>query len=145
MNHRHAKRGPQAHREDPVRGLPDGGQVKRRVVIESPLKADTPEGYARNRRYAIACWHHSRSLGESPFASHIFIAQPDLLDDADPEQRADGIEIGLTWAAVAELAAVYCDLGISSGMEQGILRHIANAVPCEERRLPPELLAKVLG
>lgn len=114
----------------------------RRVVIESPLKGANAEEYARNRRYAIACWHDSRLRGEAPYASHIFIAQPGLLDDTIPEERESGIAIGLEWAAAAELRAFYVDLGMSEGMQRS---KAAAKQPTETRRLPPDVLREVLA
>ena len=117
------------------------------VVIESPLRGETgtPEEYARNRRYAIACWHDSRERGEAPYASHIFIAQPDLLDDTIPEQREQGIAIGLAWGEAAVLRAVYVDFGVSSGMQQGITAAALLRQTVERRTLPADVLARVLA
>ena len=103
----------------------------KRTIIESPLKGD----YEKNRAYAIRCWHDSRKRGEAPYASHLYIAQPDLLDDTDPEQRRQGMEIGFAWGEAAELVAVYTDLGISEGMALGIARHESNGVPVEYRKI----------
>jgi hypothetical protein len=41
----------------------------KRVVIESPFAAETPEGEERNLRYLRACMHHSITHDEAPFAS----------------------------------------------------------------------------
>jgi hypothetical protein len=60
----------------------------KRVVIESPLSGD----FARNKRYALWCAYHCRTLGEAAYASHLFFTQ--FLDDEDPESRTFGIEAG---------------------------------------------------
>src|SRR5690606_9677942 len=84
----------------------------RRVVIESPYAGDVE----RNVRYARACLLDSLRRGEAPIASHLLY--PQVLDDADEEERALGIGVGLIWAKQADAAIFYCDLGFSPGMHQ---------------------------
>ena len=86
------------------------------VIIESPYQGDI----APHVEYARACIRHSLYLGESPIASHLLYTQPGVLIDAVPHLRRLGIEAGLAWVRVAELMAVYEDLGISSGMQDAI-------------------------
>ena len=105
----------------------------KRVVIESPLRADTPEGYERNRRYARACMRDSLRRGEAPFASHLLYAQRGVLDDELEDQREQGIRAGFAWGAVAELCAVYTDLGVSEGMARGVA---VSKIPVEHRSIP---------
>lgn len=88
------------------------------VVIESPLAGDVD----RNILYAKAAMRDSLARGEAPYASHLLFAQPGILDDLVPGEREIGIEAGLAWGSVAELTAVYADLGISHGMQRGIDR-----------------------
>ena len=102
-----------------------------RVIIESPLAGD----YEANRDYAKRCVLDSLKRGESPLASHLLYDQPGILDDTKPEQRELGIEAGLAWSAVADLAAVYVDLGISPGMKRGIERHKQNGLRIELRSI----------
>lgn len=102
------------------------------VIVESPLAGDV----TRNLRYARAAVRDCLTRGESPIASHICYTQPGVLDDALPAERELGITAGLAWSRVAELVAVYTDLGISSGMRRGIAVHQANGVPVEYRTLP---------
>lgn len=92
----------------------------KRVVIESPFAADTPEGIERNQRYLRAAMADCLKLGEAPFASHGLYTQPGVLDDTIPEQRDLGIRAGFAWRDVADLTVVYRDLGITSGMRHGI-------------------------
>ena len=87
------------------------------VVIESPYAGDVE----RNVAYAKACMRDSLERGEAPFASHLLYAQEGILDDAVPRERTQGIMAGLAWAQCASLTAVYSDLGLTPGMEQGIL------------------------
>lgn len=89
-----------------------------KVIIESPFAGDIE----KNIEYARACMRDSILRGEAPIASHILYTQPGILDDDDPAERALGIEIGLQWGELAELTAVYTDLGVTEGMEQGIER-----------------------
>jgi hypothetical protein len=86
------------------------------VVIESPYAGDVD----RNLRYLRACMADSLARGEAPFASHGLYTQPGVLDDDVPNERDKGIRAGFAWAEVAELRAVYTDLGISEGMKLGI-------------------------
>jgi hypothetical protein len=105
-----------------------------RVVIESPLRGSVPAwvplwlaplaerfGRWRNRQYARACMLDSLRRHEAPYASHLLMDQPGILDDAIEEQRGWGIDVGVRWGEAGDLRAVYCDRGISGGMEQGVL------------------------
>ena len=109
----------------------------KRTVIESPLAGD----FARNLRYARLCAIDCVRRGESPYASHLFFTQ--FLNDASPEDRALGMRAALAWYDVADLAAVYRDLGISGGMSAGLERHRTNGIPIEYRNLPPDLYAEL--
>tara|TARA_R110000868_G_scaffold384138_1_gene651515 strand:- start:88 stop:420 length:333 start_codon:yes stop_codon:yes gene_type:complete len=82
----------------------------KRVVIESPYAGDVE----KNKAYARACVLDCLSRGEAPIASHLLLTQ--VLDDADPEQRAAGIAAGVAWHVVADLVAFYVDHGWSPGM-----------------------------
>jgi hypothetical protein len=89
-----------------------------RVIIESPFHGDTDaeaELYACYARRALA---DSLKRGEAPFASHMLYTQ--VLDDAQPEERSNGIAAGLEWGRVADVTVVYKDYGVSSGMHVGI-------------------------
>lgn len=97
--------------------MSEGIELKR-VIIESPYAGDID----RNVAYARACMRDSILLGEAPIASHLLYTQEGILNDDDPAERALGIELGLAWGRLAQLTAVYTDLGISRGMEFGIQR-----------------------
>jgi len=92
----------------------------RRVVVESPYSAPTPEGIARHVEYARACLRDCIQRGEAPIASHLLLTQPGVLDDADPVQRHAGMMAGWAWIEHADAVVVYIDLGISDGMMDGI-------------------------
>lgn len=86
-----------------------------RVIIESPYAGDIE----RNVRYARACMADSLRRGEAPFASHLLYTQPGILRDEVLGERDLGIAAGFAWGDVAELVAIYDDLGISKGMGEG--------------------------
>lgn len=105
----------------------------RLVAIESPLRGRVPRwcptwlapaierwGRWRNRWYARQCMLDSLARGEAPYASHLLFDQPGLLDDANPDHRAAGMQSGACWGHMAEARAVYCDRGISDGMRWGV-------------------------
>jgi hypothetical protein len=82
------------------------------VMVESPYRGLTTaeaEGYAE-----AACWD-CMERGEAPFASHLLYTR--FLDDKDPKQRELGMIFGRAWIKIADLMAVYEDLGISAGMK----------------------------
>jgi len=101
----------------------------KRVIIESPYAGDIK----RNEIYVKACIRDSLSRGEAPFASHLFYTQ--ILDDAAPDERNLGMKAGWTWMEVADLVAVYKDLGVSPGMRSGIDRSMLLKIPIEFRYL----------
>lgn len=102
----------------------------RRVIIESPYAGDVE----RNLRYARAAMLDCLGRGEAPYASHLLY--PQVLDDTLSGDRAAGIRAGLEWGGVADLIAVYTDLGISEGMRLGIKRHEENGRYIVYRHLP---------
>lgn len=106
------------------------------VVVESPFMAPTPEGLERNLAYARAALRDCLLRGEAPFASHLLYTQPGVLDDADPDERALGIEAGLALVDEVDKTVVYADLGVSRGMEMGIERARSRGRPVEFRSLP---------
>ena len=89
----------------------------RRVVVESPFAATTAEKRDQNIRYAQRALLDSLKRGEAPIASHLLHTQ--VLDDEQPADRDLGIAAGLAWTPVADVAAFYCDLGMSTGMRDG--------------------------
>lgn len=103
----------------------------KRVVIESPYAGDVE----KNLRYLRAAMRDCCLRGESPYASHGLLTQDGVLDDADPEQRKLGIELGFLWREVADATVVYTDLGFSSGMNYGIEHAVKAGRPIEYRTL----------
>ena len=90
----------------------------------------------RNLRYARACMKDSLLRGEAPFVSHLLYTQKGVLDDTIPEQRKHGIEAGWAWRDAAQKTVCYTDLGISPGMEGGLLDATNKGRPIEMRSLP---------
>jgi hypothetical protein len=107
----------------------------RRVILESPYAGDV----AMNLAYCRAAMADCLRRGEAPFASHALYTQPGVLDDAIPEERALGIDAGLTWGGVADATVVYTDRGVTSGMRQGVDRAREHGRPVEFRTLPEDL------
>lgn len=107
----------------------------RRVVVESPYSAPTPEGIERHVEYARACLRDCIRRGEAPIASHLLLTQPGVLDDADPLERETGMRAGWAWIDQADAVVVYEDLGVSSGMRGGMATALTRGVRVELRRL----------
>jgi hypothetical protein len=101
----------------------------KRVCIESPLRGEV----AHNVRYADACMLDALRRGEAPFAGHLLY--PRVLDDDRPEHRGLGIDCHMAWMRMAQLVAVYEDLGISEGMRQATIAAQAMGVPLAFRKL----------
>jgi hypothetical protein len=101
----------------------------KRVIIESPYAGDIDN----NVSYARLCLKDSLMRGEAPIASHLLHTQ--VLDDTIKEEREMGIKAGLEWLRVAELMAVYVDLGISKGMKSAIIGALIWGVQIEYRNI----------
>lgn len=107
----------------------------RRVIVESPFKADTPEGINANIAYARACVRDCLLRGEAPIASHLLHTQDGILRDDVPEERELGINAGLAWQTQADAVVVFTDRGISGGMALAIDRAKLYNIPIEYRSL----------
>jgi hypothetical protein len=108
----------------------------KRVLIESPFAAPTPEQHAEHIRYARACLKDSLQKNEAPLASHLLYTQPGVLDDTIPHERQWGIDAGVEWYKVAEACIVYTDCGISKGMQYGIAKAKELGISVEYRTVP---------
>ena len=109
----------------------DGLRAVTRVVVESPFAGDTE----RHIRYARRAVRDSLLRGEAPIASHLLHTQPGILDDDDHAQRGMGLMAGWAWIGSANLLAVYADLGISAGMQDGVELASRFGVPIEFRTI----------
>lgn len=108
----------------------------RLVIIESPFAGDTEA----NQRYARAALRDCLKRGEAPLASHLLYTQPGVLDDTDPSERELGINAGLAWGRGASATVVYTDLGMSSGMREGIRRAATEGRRVEYRSMRGDAL-----
>lgn len=113
--------------------------------MESPFAGKDEKQIERNLKYARACMRDCFLRGEAPFASHLLYTQEGILDDKVPEERKLGIDAGLLWGMGAKKTVVYTDLGITKGMRYGINKAKDAMRPFKLRKLPPEVLAEVLG
>jgi hypothetical protein len=100
-----------------------------RVIIESPYKGDL----IANKEYLLRCMADCFRRGEAPFASHFFYTE--VLDDSVQIERELGMAAGFEWMQTADIVAVYSDLGISSGMKEGIKHARQFGVPVKYRSL----------
>lgn len=103
----------------------------KRVIIESPYAGDVEANVA----YARSAMRDSLNRGEAPIASHLLYTQPGILRDDMPDERQHGIDAGLAWRAVAELAVFYVDRGWSSGMLAAREIYERERFPFEERSI----------
>lgn len=101
------------------------------VILESPYAGDVRENVAYARRAML----DSLSRGEAPIASHLLY--PQALDDLIPGERRLGIEAGLAWRRVADLAVFYEDRGWSPGMLAARELYDREGKRYEVRRLSP--------
>ncbi len=109
---------------------------QRLVILESPYAPTQSHSLETHLAYARAALADSLRRGEAPIASHLLYTQPGVLDDTVPDERALGIAAGLAWGRVADLTAVYSDLGLSKGMLAGIERAKEDGRPLDVRTLP---------
>lgn len=103
------------------------------VYIASPHRAATPEARRLNAAYAQACVADSLSRGEAPFAPHLHYAA--ILDDSDDSQRECGMSAGQAWMPVADILALYVDLGESDGMRAEWAAAQVIGLPIERRSI----------
>jgi len=102
-----------------------------RVIVESPYKGSVEH----HKTYARAAMADCTQKKESPYASHLLLTQPGVLQDGVKEERDKGIAAGFAWRTVADKTVVYIDLGISSGMREGIKDARWSGRPVEYRTL----------
>jgi ADP-ribose pyrophosphatase YjhB (NUDIX family) len=113
----------------------------RRVVIESPYGSNidgtraSPKQVEHNVKYVRACMADCLHRNEAPYASHALYTQPSVLNDDVPEERKLGMAAGFAWQERTDIAAVYTDLGVTSGMGEGIRRALDQHFPIVFRSL----------
>jgi len=113
----------------------------KKVIIETPYRAETKKEIKENIRYARACVKDSLDRGEAPIASHLLYTQGGILRDEIKAERNLGIKAGLAWLEDAELHVFYIDRGFSEGMRFAYTCSRFLSVKREYRRLKVETLA----
>ncbi|KKK77604.1 hypothetical protein LCGC14_2851890, partial [marine sediment metagenome] len=101
------------------------------LCVEEP--PPEPEPKKKKKKVDYSPVEDSLRRGEAPFGSHALY--PLVLDDPDAKERRMGMEAGFAWGAVADVAAVYQDYGITPGMVEGVERHNANGLIIEHRSI----------
>lgn len=105
------------------------------VVVESRFAGETPKDLLVNKKFTLACMRDCIKRGEAPYASHVIYAHSYIVDDFVAQERALGIYAGFIWGDFAGKTVVYTDLGISSGMQEGIDHAHSKKRPIEFRHL----------
>lgn len=92
------------------------GHEKRPLVayICSPYRGDT----ARNIAYARELVKYALLRGWSPICPHLYL--PQILDDNNPEEREQGLRVGLDLLNSCDVLLVGGRYGISEGMQAEI-------------------------
>lgn len=90
------------------------------VIIESPYGNSEENEILKNINYARTAVVSCLNKGEIPFASHILYTQKGVLEDSKPEQRRLGVEAGLCFGNLCEKTILFPDLGMTSGMIEGV-------------------------
>lgn len=103
----------------------------RRVIVESPYQGNIN----RNTSYARAAMHDCLMRGEAPFVPHLLYTQPNVLNDSVVVDRAIGLAASRAWCGVADATVVYCDFGITEGMQDGMDRADEDGRPVERRSI----------
>lgn len=116
-----------------------------RVVIESPYAGKSANDILINEAYGELCMRDClKNYNESPYASHLLYTRRYVLRDSDPEERKLGIEAGFFWRDVADKTVFYLDLGMTTGMKQGIDDCEAKGKSYEVRHIHPDLFKEFL-
>ena len=84
------------------------------TIIESPYAYGSPDELLLHHAYLRLVLRDSYLRGENPFASHAIY--PIFLHEDIPRERDHGIMLGHELWEMADLVALYADLGESSGM-----------------------------
>lgn len=103
--------------------------VKMIIGIISPYSGDTE----RNTAFLRAIVRSILAEGHTPLAGHALY--PQVLDDTNPEQRAQGMAAGQHLLTVCCEVRVYDQLGMSAGMRADLEFCGANQVPFRFARL----------
>ena len=98
------------------------------VYICSPLRADTPEGQAKNEALARKMCAIAWEAGFFPIAPHLYI--PQFAPDSDPRLREQGLAAGI--ALLRECSRVFVlDVEPSQGMRGEIAEAKRLGIPVQ--------------
>jgi hypothetical protein len=112
----------------------------KRVVIESPYAGKSANDIYLNEVYGEFCMRDClKNHDEAPYASHLLYTRKHVLKDKDKDERKLGIAAGFVWRDVAEKTVFYMDLGMTTGMKQGIDDCEEKDKPFEVRHIDTEL------
>jgi hypothetical protein len=114
----------------------------RRVIVESPYRATEHRTLAQHREYLRLAMADCIRRGEAPMASHHLL--PEVLMDDSPYERQLGIRAGLAWGILADVVAVYSQLGVSPGMAQAIGFYKDAGKVIEWRGIDPRQVRRIL-
>lgn len=103
------------------------------VLIESPFAHPHPQGRILHAAYLELCLHDSIYRGETPIATHKLYTI--CLDDTNVVERRLGMRRALDILPHVSLVAVYVDLGISPGMQEGIVLALEQSKPIMYRTI----------
>jgi len=117
-----------------------GEDKMKRVILESPYAGKSATDIYLNEVYGELCMRDClKNYNEAPYASHLLYTRKYVLRDSDKEERKLGIEAGFFWRDVAEITVFYLDLGMTTGMKQGIDDCEAREKPYQVRHIDPNL------
>jgi hypothetical protein len=106
------------------------------VIIECPYGTEDPAMRDRYILYAKKCVQDSIKRGEAPFAGQLFYLN--FLNDKVPIEKDVSLISHMSWITVADLVAVYIDMGISASMQMGV-----NVAMIKNKRLEYRTIGKV--
>jgi hypothetical protein len=100
----------------------------KRVYIASPFRGSSAEETRQNIVYARLCMLDSLERGEAPYLSHLLYTQA-----WSEQRRSEGLAAGDAWREVADLVALYTDLGESGGMQRAVMSAVRQGIPTATR------------
>ncbi len=106
--------------------------VAMRVYVASPFKGATIEETRQNIIYARLCMLDSLTRGEAPYWSHLLYTQ---VFAETLSLREVGLAAGDAWRSVADLVAVYQDLGVTPGMQRALTAAHETRTPAAGRNI----------
>lgn len=110
----------------------------KKVIVESPYNGEVElnEAYAE-----LAMRDCLLNYNEAPYASHLLYTRRFVLNDDNESERSLGINAGFEWRDTCDKTVFYVDLGITTGMLQGIKDCEAKNKVYETRILPANYFA----